>query len=135
MGMLVKRFGDTRLASAGALLLCAGLVVLPASPSIALLLGVTAVIGLGHALVVTPLNGLASRLSSASQQGKALGTMQGTSSLGRIAGPLIGGWLLDMDLAHGPVHFGRSPYWTGAVIMLVACGLILCIRVSGEAGG
>ena len=121
------------MASVGALLLCAGLFLLPASFSVRLLLAVTALIGLGHALVVTPLNGLASRLSGASEQGKALGTMQATSSLGRIAGPLIGGWLLNMDLAHVQIHFGRAPYWTGAVIMLVACGLILCIRVSGEA--
>ena len=132
MGLLIKRFGDSRLAATGALLLCAGLLLLPASVSVVLLLAVTGLIGLGHALVVTPLNGLASRLSAASEQGKALGTMQATSSLGRIAGPLIGGWLLDMDLVHGQIHLGRAPYWTGAVIMLVACGLILCIRASGE---
>ena len=132
MGMLVKRFGDSRLASAGALLLCAGLFLLPSAPSMLLLISVTGAIGLGHALVVTPLNGLASRLSGASEQGKSLGTMQATSSLGRIAGPILGGWLLNLDLAR-VAHFGRAPYWTAAVIMLVSCGLTLCIRASGEA--
>ena len=132
MGLLIKRFGDSRLAAAGTLLLCGGLLLLPGSPSVAVLLAVTGVIGLGHALVVTPLNGLASRISGASEQGKVLGTMQSTSSLGRIAGPLLGGWLLNLDLVRAQNDFGRSPYWTGAVIMLIACGLTLCIRVSGE---
>jgi len=132
MGWLVKRFGDSRLASAGALLLGGGLFLLPASVAAPALLAVTGAIGLGHALVVTPLNGLASRISHASEQGKALGTMQATSSLGRIAGPILGGFLLNLDLARAQMHFGRAPYWTAAVIMLIACGLTLCIRLSGE---
>ena len=132
MGWLVRIFGDSRLASAGSVLLAAGLFLLPWAPSAASLLAVTGAIGLGHALVVTPLNGRASRMAGASEQGKVLGMMQASSSLGRIIGPVLGGWMLSMDLLRAQTHYGRAPYWTGAVIMLVACGLTLCIRVSGE---
>ena len=133
MGWLVKKFGDVRLAAAGALLLAAGMFLLPSSPSARILFAATGAIGLGHALVVTPLNGLASKLSSVSEQGKALGMMQSASSLARIAGPVLGGWMLNPDLLRAELPYGRAPYWTGAVIMLVACGLTLCIRAAGEA--
>lgn len=133
MGLLVRTFGDSRLASAGAALLAAGLVFLPVSPSAPLLFLATGAIGLGHALVVTPLNGLASRVSGAAEQGKVFGMMQSSSSLARIIGPVLGGWMLNLDLLRAEAHYGRAPYWTAAAIVLVACGLTLCIRVSGEA--
>ena len=89
---------------------------------------------MGHALVVTPLNGLASKVSGAAEQGKVLGMMQSCSSLARIVGPVLGGWMLNLDLLRVEAHYGRAPYWTAAAIILVACGLMLCIRVAGEAG-
>jgi DHA1 family tetracycline resistance protein-like MFS transporter len=133
MGLLSRAFGDIRLASIGAVLLAAGLGALPLSPSAPVLFLATGMIGLGHALVVTPLNGLASRVSGASEQGKVLGMMQSSSSLARIAGPVLGGWMLNLDLLRVEAHYGRAPYWTAAVIILVACGLTLCIRAAGEA--
>ncbi|MDO8730874.1 MAG: MFS transporter [Candidatus Omnitrophota bacterium] len=133
MGLLVRTFGDSRLASVGAVLLAAGLVFLPVSSSAPLLFLATAAIGLGHALVVTPLNGLASKVSRAAEQGKVLGMMQSCSSLARIIGPVLGGWMLNLDLLRVEAYYGRAPYWTAAAIVLVACGLTLCIRVSGEA--
>ena len=134
MGLLVRTFGDIRLATVGAVLLAAGLVFLPVSPSAPILFLATGAIGLGHALVVTPLNGLASKVSGAAEQGKVLGMMQSCSSLARTIGPVLGGWMLNLDLLRAEAHYGRAPYWTAAAIILVACGLMLCIRVAGEAG-
>lgn len=132
MGLLVRVFGDSRLAAAGSVLLAAGLFLLPLSPSAPVLFLATGAIGLGHALVVTPLNGLASKVSGASEQGKGLGMMQSSSSLARIIGPVLGGWMLNLDLLRAEAHYGRAPYWTAAGIILLACGLTLCIRVAGE---
>ncbi len=132
MGLLSRAFGDIRLASIGSALLAAGLGLLPLSPSAPVLFLATAAIGLGHALVVTPLNGLASKVSGAAEQGKVLGMMQSSSSLARIIGPVLGGWMLNLDLLRAEAHYGRAPYWTAAVIILVASGLTLCIRAAGE---
>lgn len=130
MGMLVRRFGDAQLAVVGSLLLASGLFFLPFTAAAPALLAATLAIGLGHALVVTPLNGLASKVSGVSEQGKTLGMMQSVSSLARIIGPILGGWLLSLDLLRGAAHYGRAPYWTGAGIILVACGLAVSLKVS-----
>jgi MFS family permease len=77
---------------------------------------------------MTPsLNGLASKSVSAAWQGRMLGVMASAASLARIIGPVLGGWLLGRD-PNQSSHYGRSPYWTSALIMLVALGVAMTIH-------
>ena len=130
MGWLVKTFGDKRLTIAGTFVLAMCLFLLPMSPTALVLFAATGGIGLGHALSTAPLNGLASKTAGPAAQGKVLGAMQSASSLARIIGPVLGGWMLNQDLLRMEAHYGRAPYWTGGVIMLVACGLAVSLRLS-----
>ena len=130
MGRLVKRFGDKKLTIAGTFLLAMSLFLLPIGQTALILFVATGGIGLGHALSTAPLNGLASKAVGPAAQGRVLGAMQSASSFARIIGPVLGGWMLNQDLLRMEVHYGRAPYWTGGVIMLVACGLAISLRVS-----
>ncbi len=133
MGRLVKAFGEKRLTIAGTFLLAMSLFLLPISPTALILFVATGGIGLGHALSTAPLNGLASKAVGPAAQGRVLGAMQSASSFARIIGPVLGGWMLNQDLLlRMQAHYGRAPYWTGGVIMLVACGLAISLKLSDE---
>jgi len=59
---------------------------------------------------------LLSKLSPTAETGGVMGIGQSMSTLGRILGPMAGGFLFDTMGA-------GSPYWLGAAVMLVACVL------------
>jgi len=63
-----------------------------------------------------------------SWQGRALGLMQSAGSVGRLAGPLLGGWLLMFDLDQPLTHYARTPFFAGAAILLVAFALAFSVR-------
>ena len=120
---LVRLASDKRLTIAGTAILGLSLFLLPASSTMMWLLLATAGVAVGHGLVAAPLNGMASKSVGALAQGRVLGLMQSAGSLARIVGPVAGGWLLNYDAMHLVDSFGRSPYWLGGVLMIVACVL------------
>lgn len=125
---LLKRGSERALALAGMVLLIVGLVVLPMGDTLGFLLVASCIIGVGNSLVTPTLNGLASRHTDRGWQGRVLGMMQSAGSLGRWVGPFAAGKLLSMDAA-GPLHgYGRTPFWTGAGIMVLALLFALKIR-------
>ena len=86
------------------LLTAASLALLPLSTNLPLLLLACAGLSFGSGFASPPLSGLASQMIDRSWQGRALGVMQSAGSTGRLLGPLLGGWLLMLDLkkpAHG----------------------------------
>jgi len=117
LGWLLKISSDKMLAIAGTLLLMLSLLMLPMSRSVTSLLLMTAGIAIGHGLIAAPLNGLASKRASAELQGRVLGFMQSIASVARIAGPVVGGWLLHYDATALTAPFGRTPYWAGAGVL------------------
>ncbi len=127
LGWLIRLFGDRILVVAGLVLLTGGLLTLPMSVTPALLFAVTAGVAIGHGLVASTLNGLASKTVRSEAQGQVFGIMQSAASFARIVGPVLGGWLLNVDLDRQSALLGRSPYWVGAVVMVVA--LILSGRL------
>ena len=130
LGWLVKVFSDKNLTVVGAIVLASGLFMLPLCDSTVSLLAATAMIAVGHSLITAPLNGLASKSVGAHSQGRVLGAMQSSASCARIVGPVLGGWLLNADLGHPMASFGRTPYWTGGVIMLFTVALAVALKVS-----
>jgi len=130
MGRLSRAFGDKTLAVVGALLTATGMFLLPISPNLSLLALTCTAIGIGNSLLTPTLNALASKAVGAASQGSVLGVMSSVGSLARILGPPFGGWLLSRDVAREAAHFGRTPYWTGAIIMLVGFSVALTLRTS-----
>ncbi|MBI4226872.1 MAG: MFS transporter [Candidatus Omnitrophica bacterium] len=126
LGWLVRRSSDKTMALVGVAGLAASLWWLPLTASVGGLLAATAVVAVGHGLVASTLNGIASRTVSPIAQGRVLGLMQSAASLARIAGPVLGGWLLHYD-ASLAVPFGQTPYWAAAGLMLATFGLALAL--------
>jgi len=60
-------------------------------------------------------------------QGRVLGFMQASASLGRFVGPLLGGWLLVLDPSRTP-EFGKTPFWFSSALLVVS--IILTAMVS-----
>lgn len=128
MGWLARSFGEKRLSVAGALLMCAAFFVMPLSPGAAVLLLATAFGSLGHGLLSSLLNAVASKSMGPDSQGRALGLMQTAASLARIIGPVAGGWLLGLDAVRRGVPYGRSPYWAAGAVMMGALALTATLR-------
>ena len=128
IGRLVKMFGETVLARTGLLLLAFALFFLPLVPTVPMLLVVSAALAIANGLVNPTLNGLASQMIDRNWQGRALGLMQSAGSVGRLVGPLLGGWLLMFDLQRPLASYARTPFFVSAAILLLAFALALGFR-------
>jgi len=109
----------------------AKLSVSPAHSMTALLL-VSSLIAIGNSLVQPTLNGLASRSVEAAWQGRAMGLLQSSASLGRGIGPILGGLLLHLDVTKEGkplAQYGLTPFWVSAAFMLATLVLALGLRL------
>ncbi|MEW6213073.1 MAG: MFS transporter [Acidobacteriota bacterium] len=129
IGRLVKIFGDKSLAVTGIALLAAGMFLMPSSETLTTLMLVNTVIAIGNSLATPTLNGIASKSVDSAHQGSVLGVMASSASLARIIGPAMGGFLLSRDPDQ---IYGRTPYWTGAAIMLVALAVAATLSATSE---
>jgi multidrug resistance protein len=120
---LLKRKSEKSLAVVGVTLLIIGMALLPLVTTLAALLVVSAVVGIGNSFVTPTLNGLASRSAERSWQGRVIGLMQSSGSLARWIGPFLAGKLLFMDVGH--TYYGRTPFWAASAILCVALVLTL----------
>jgi DHA1 family tetracycline resistance protein-like MFS transporter len=125
-GALVRRFGETRLASTGCLMMAASLAIIPLigphAGGLAALLACCTVLSLGSAMASPSLTSLVSKITPDHEQGSALGVMQSAASLARAIGPLIGGILLNNALNAVDDATVLRTFWTAAGLMLVAFG-------------
>jgi multidrug resistance protein len=130
---LLKRQSEKSLAVIGAIMLVAGMALLPGVHRLGSLLAVSAVIGIGNSLTTPTLNGLASRSAERSWQGRVIGLMQSSGSLARCIGPFIAGELLLLDvdkLGHPLATYGRTPCYVGSVILFIS--LIIALRLPAK---
>ena len=126
---LIPRRGERQISQWGLLLLSAGLFfiggsVLPAGPPapgiFSLALGVI-LFSVGYSLADTSLSGILSLLSPEEEQGKIFGVNQSLSSLARIAGPALGGWLY-RDVSHSAPFFAAGVMGAGAFFLALRKG-------------
>ena len=115
VGRLVQWLGEQWLMIAGLLQLAAGLILLPWSGTLALLLGALGILSIGDGAVTPTVSTLLSFASPAEAQGETLGLAQGIGGLGRLLGPLIAGSLFAMGVAL-PFVFGGALVLVGALI-------------------
>ncbi len=114
-GVLVRRLlpllGEARMALAGFGSQAIGLLlvsIVTATLSAPLLLIAVAFVAMGNGLITPSVNGLASGAVSAKEQGRVQGGNQSVQSLGRVLGPIWGGW------SYGSIG-PAAPYISGAV--------------------
>jgi len=127
IGRLVKKFGEARLATAGAAILTGSLFAMPFTASIPMLLLACAGIATGNSLLSPTLSGIASRNVDAEWQGRALGVLQSAGSLARWIGPVLGGWLLTFDLEKNIAAYAQTPFWAASGLLLLT--FLLCLRL------
>lgn len=128
VGRLVRRFGEGPLLVAGTACLVPGLLLVPAAQGWPLLVLAMVPLALGSGLLHPSLNALLSRRSPEDEQGGMLGLNQSVSSLARVVGPSVGGWLFE-------VRGLNAPYLLGGVIAGVATlAAVAAIRKAPGAG-
>lgn len=117
VGPLVKRFGEHSLLIAGLLLLAIGLVTLPWSTTLALLLLALSLVAIGDGAVTPTVSTLLSFAGPAEAQGGTLGLAQGLAGFGRMVGPLVAGSLFALAVSW--------PFLLGGALALVGLALAL----------
>lgn len=119
---LVPRLGEAVLGALGVLAYALGLVIVAVAGHSVPLVGVgLALAGLGMGAFTPCASALASKQSRESDRGAVMGTYQASTSLARVIGPFVSGYLYEIL---GP----DSPFLVGAFITLPAIWLLLRSR-------
>lgn len=124
VGLLVKWMGEQRLLLVGLLLLAGGLLLLPWSTHLALLLITMGILSAGDGAVTPIVSTLLSFASPSDAQGEALGLAQGIAGLGRVLGPLAAGSLFTLSVP--------LPFLLGGVLALVGVVVALPLLRQGS---
>lgn len=125
IGFFTRKFGETRLAVVGTILMSVSLFALPLiGPQVgglaALLIGV-AVFAIGQSFATPTVLTLASKSVSTGEQGSVMGVMQSSASMARIIGPALSGLLLTSAVTKEITDFtAQLTFWTATGIMVVA---------------
>ncbi len=119
VGRLAKRFGEARLIIQGASALAIGMLLIPFSSSVPVLVVAMVIAGYGFSIISPSLNSLISLQVGDHEQGGIMGVTRSASTMARFTGPAWAGFLFGA--------MGRDwPYFAGVLIMGVV--IILGIR-------
>jgi MFS family permease len=114
VGRISDRIGDRRMTACGLAAMAVGLGLAPVEPLLAFLLACLGIATVGRGLAHTGILSLTSSLArESSEAGKIMGLLQSSSSLGRIAGPALGGVVFDYIAV-------SAPFVASAAIVAVA---------------
>jgi multidrug resistance protein len=113
VGRVVKVVGERRLIPLAIMAIAVGIGLIPFVWSIPTLLVALGVLAVGMGFNNPSLTSMVSRLADPNDQGGILGLASSIASLGRVVGPVWGGYLYD---AYGMT----TPYVSAAVLMMVA---------------
>lgn len=121
VGPLVRRFGERRLVNAATLarvLAFIGMAIAREPLGMAI---VFIPFAASNAISQPSLQSILSRFSPPEMRGRVLGAFQSTNSLTLVIGPILAGFLLQMELPNLPAEWAVAlPLLVGAVIMFVA---------------
>lgn len=109
---LTRKYGEPKVLLAGTGSIVIGLLLLPLSSGLPVLLLATALLAVGMGMTQPSINSLISREAQIHEQGEVMGVSQSMGSLARIIGPAVAGTLMGGVGRH-------APYLAGAVVMAV----------------
>lgn len=121
---LTKKYGEKKLIGIGSIMVAIGLILTPITANLWVLGLALFFLAIGSGLNNPANQSMLSKLAPAERTGGVLGVGQSLSTLGRIAGPIVGGFSFQ--------YLGMSsPYYIGAVAMVVA--FILSLKLPDPA--
>lgn len=116
VGRLINSWGEQRMIQIGLISSAIGYICLLFTYDLLSVAVVMGIMGVGNAALRPAVNSLASKRSSADQQGAVMGIVNSYNSLGRIFGPILGGFIFDV-LGY------QWPYIVGGVLFCLIWGL------------
>jgi DHA1 family tetracycline resistance protein-like MFS transporter len=122
IGRLAKKYGEKNLMITGLLSLLISLAFVPSSYSILSIAVSATLLAIGNALISPSLISLISKHAEAGEHGGTLGVSQSFSSLGRVIGPFLGGFIF-------AVAGNAWPFYTGSALLFVALSLALRLTI------
>jgi multidrug resistance protein len=127
IGGLSRRFREHALMVAGGALLGTGLILVPVTQGLSSsgrslpgLLASLACIAVGSGLAMPSITGFVSRITPASRQGSALGTLQSISAVARILGPTASGFVTELAGEKTAFLSGAGIALLGMVVAILA---------------
>lgn len=120
VGRLMRKFGERRLALAGAAVCAVGFVALVPATTLPTAVAAAMIVGLGSSVLRPSLTSAVSLLTPL-PQGLTLGLQASLDSLGRVVGPTVSGWLYGLGLT--------LPFWCAAVTM-TAAGIVAAAQTA-----
>jgi MFS transporter, DHA1 family, tetracycline resistance protein len=133
----VTKFGETRLAAFGCILMAASFFFIPfVTPSftgLAGLIGVCIALAFANSLASPSLTSLASKITHEHKQGSALGILQSGGSLARAIGPTLAGPLLNNaanTLDSYTIH--RTFFVAGGIMFLAFLMALYAVKLIGR---
>lgn len=95
IGRISKRISDGNLIALGIFFLILGMFVIPLIPNFGIFMILTTIIAFGTGILSTIIPSFISKMTSTSNQGGMLGVTQSISSIARVIGPLLGGFIFE----------------------------------------
>ena len=123
VGPSINRFGEDRLILASMLTTALGFVLLTRAWSFPSLTALVTFNMIGGAFLRPSISSIVSKRTPTGQ-GATMGVVGSFDSLGRIAGPLLAGWLYQYSM--------NLPYYVGAAVTMVGVGFVLPTVLRGR---
>lgn len=112
VGRLARRFGEANLIVQGAAALAIGMLLIPFSDDLTMLLVAMAIIAYGFGVITPSMNSLISLQVGPGEQGGVMGVTRSATTLARVVGPAWAGTMF--------MFLGKDwPYFGGAMVMIV----------------
>lgn len=121
---LTKRLPDETIFLCGSVFIVVGLMLIPTAVAPAVLTAFLGILTVGTGLGRPTVQSLISKQVEDSEYGVTMGVAQSVSSLGRIIGPVWGGFLYGLGF--------RLPFWITAAVISVTVAIGLRIRGAGS---
>lgn len=116
----IPKFGEKKTLFFGLVAMGISFVGIGFSYQIAILGLAMTLLAVGNGCMRPPIMGLASIITDEEEQGYVLGVMNSMGAIGRIVGPILGGWLYQ-DVSQG------APFFTSGFLALLAVLLFMAI--------
>jgi len=118
IGKISKRYGESKTFKLGLLFMTAAIFIMPFSPAVAFLALTIIALSIGSALARPTLNSVISK-SAVEGQGTTMGISVSFEAIGRILGPVTGGYLFQK-------FYGFGSFWIPALVIF---GFLILIKV------